>query len=169
MGKGDVRLAALHDRQNHPPFNRRAARFLGQQLPEFMIPATLVFLKELPLTPNGKIDRRSLIDLSILSDQPQQAYIPPRTPVELMLADIWGQVLQLEQVSIHSNFFDIGGHSLLATQIISRIRATFDIELPLQSIFNAQTVAELATVVTHGLSERTSDEELLNLLDELER
>ncbi|MFN6568745.1 amino acid adenylation domain-containing protein, partial [Dendronalium sp. ChiSLP03b] len=120
--------------------------FLKEKLPEYMVPNAIVFLEALPLTPNGKIDRRALpkpeLDGTLL-----EKYVAPRTPTEELLAQIWAQVLKVEQVGIHDNFFELGGHSLLATQLASRIRNIFKVELPLRKLFAAATVAELAQLI----------------------
>ncbi|MEH2001258.1 MAG: amino acid adenylation domain-containing protein [Nostoc sp.] len=118
-------------------------QFLANQLPSYMVPNTFVMLESLPLTSNGKVDRRALpkpeLDSKLL-----EKFVAPRTPIEEMLAQIWAQVLKVEQVGIYDNFFELGGHSLLATQLLSRIRTSLKVELPLRSLFAAATLAELA-------------------------
>ena len=126
-------------------------QFLSRNLPLYMVPQAFVFLDFLPLTPNRKVDRRALPEPDLSSNRTDK-YVPPRTPTEEMLAQIWAQVLKVEQVGIHDNFFEIGGHSLLATQLVSRIRSHFQIELPLRSLFAAATVAQLADLI--GQSQR---------------
>jgi amino acid adenylation domain-containing protein len=117
-------------------------QFLANQLPAYLVPNTFVILDNLPLTPNGKCDRRSLPvpETQELSDH----YIAHKSPTEEILAQIWAQVLKVERVSREDNFFELGGHSLLATQVMSRLRETFQVELPLRSLFTASTIAELA-------------------------
>jgi acyl carrier protein len=117
--------------------------FLKEKLPDYMIPNAIVILEFLPLTSNGKIDRRAL-PIPDLHSQREDKYVAPRTPIEEILAQVWTQILKVEQVGIHDNFFTFGGHSLLATQLVSRIRTNFKVELPLRSLFAAPTVAELA-------------------------
>ena len=118
--------------------------FLKDQLPEHMVPATFLMLDSFPLTSNGKVNRQALPAPG--EDRPElaKAYVGSRTPTEELLADIWSQVLGIERVGIHDDFFDLGGHSLLATQVVSRIRETFQIELPLRRLFETPTVAGLA-------------------------
>jgi amino acid adenylation domain-containing protein len=118
-------------------------QFLKAKLPEYMVPNAFVVLESLPLTPNGKVDRRALPAPDLHSEQ-KGKYVAPRTPIEEMLAQIWTQVLKLEQVGIDDNFFEVGGHSLLATQLLSRIRNIFKVELPLRELFAKATIAELA-------------------------
>ncbi|SEN18984.1 amino acid adenylation domain-containing protein [Stigmatella aurantiaca] len=112
------------------------------QLPEYMVPATYVILDTLPLTTSGKVDRAKL-------PEPEQAgrgkaYVPPRTPMEQIVADLWAGLLQVERVGATDNFFDLGGHSLIATQVASRIHALVQVDIPLQEIFDAPTVEQLA-------------------------
>jgi len=126
-------------------------QFLSRNLPLYMVPQAFVFLDFLPLTPNRKVDRRALPAPDLSSNRTDK-YVPPRTPTEEMLAQIWAQVLKVEQVGIHDNFFEIGGHSLLATQLVSRIRSHFQVELPLRNLFAAATVAQLADLI--GQSQR---------------
>jgi len=119
--------------------------YLQQRLPRVMVPSAFVLLDALPLTPNGKLDRRAL---SALSDQSRlavnDAFVAPRTPIEEVLAGIWADVLQLDGLGIHDNFFDLGGHSLLATQIMFKLGECFQVELPIRCLFEAPTVAGLA-------------------------
>jgi amino acid adenylation domain-containing protein len=117
-------------------------QFLEAKLPAYMVPNAFVILESLPLTPNGKIDRRAL-PVPDLTQQTQE-YIAPRTPVEEILTQIWSQVLNVESVGINDNFFELGGHSLLATQLVSRIRNSFEVELPLRQLFATATIAQLA-------------------------
>ncbi|HEY3581938.1 MAG TPA: amino acid adenylation domain-containing protein, partial [Pyrinomonadaceae bacterium] len=104
-------------------------RYLKDKLPDYMAPQSLVKLEQLPLTTNGKIDRQALPAPDRTADDAEEAYVAPRTPEEELLAGIWAEVLKVDRVSVHDNFFDCGGHSLLATQITSRIKTVFNIEL----------------------------------------
>ncbi|MEG5038373.1 MULTISPECIES: amino acid adenylation domain-containing protein [unclassified Microcoleus] len=117
--------------------------FLKEKLPEYMIPSAFVVLKALPLTPNGKIDRQALPAPSIAANF-TDTFVGPRTPGEEILAGIWSQLLNLQKVGIHDNFFDLGGHSLLITQLLAKVRESFQVELPLRVLFEAPTVAGLA-------------------------
>ncbi|MGC4097998.1 MAG: amino acid adenylation domain-containing protein [Nitrospira sp.] len=124
-------------------------QFLSEQLPEYMVPATFLFLAALPQTANGKIDRTSL-PAPDFSAQLRDQYATPRTMMEARLAEVWAEVLDVQRVGIHDNFFDLGGHSLLAVQLMSRIRKTIGGSLPLLGIFQAPTVAHLAQLLSNS-------------------
>src|SRR6185312_7234292 len=125
---------------------------LREKLPDYMVPSAFVVLDALPLTSNGKVDRRALpVPGSAVGGSSSESFAAPRTPLEEVLASIWASVLKLERVGIHDNFFEGGGHSLLATQLISRVRAAVQVDLPLRSLFEAPTVAELSQRVEAAL------------------
>jgi acyl carrier protein len=119
-------------------------QFLKQTLPEYMVPMIFVMLEDLPLTPNGKVDRRSLPEPDGSLTERAEDLVPARNPMEATLAEIWGSLLQVEQVGVHDNFFELGGHSLLATRVVSRIQQEFHVDLQLRHFLNMPTVAELA-------------------------
>ncbi|HYP53657.1 MAG TPA: MupA/Atu3671 family FMN-dependent luciferase-like monooxygenase, partial [Pyrinomonadaceae bacterium] len=120
---------------------------LKEKLPEYMIPSVFVALDAMPLTPNGKIDRKRLPAPDRTRAEAKETYVAPRTPVEEVLAATWAQVFRAERVGVFDNFFELGGHSLLATQVVARTRDTFQIELPVHSLFKTPTVAGLAEAV----------------------
>ncbi len=122
--------------------------FLKTKLPAYMVPAVFVELETLPLTPNGKIDRKSLPVPDFTG--PQETWVAPRTALEQQLAELWSEVLGIERIGLYDNFFELGGHSLLATQLISRIREVFQVELPLKTLFEATTIAQLGEAVAQG-------------------
>jgi acyl carrier protein len=109
-----------------------------------MIPAAFVSLDKLPLSPNGKVDRKALPAPERGTDEGTTSKIAPRNPIEEVVASIWSEVLQCQQLGVHQDFFELGGHSLLATQVVSRVRQAFRIELPLRVLFEAPTIASLA-------------------------
>jgi amino acid adenylation domain-containing protein len=125
--------------------------YLGERLPGYMIPGVIVELESLPLTTNGKVDRKALPDVGQLESAGE--YVGPRTAVEELVAGIWSEVLGVERVGIHDNFFALGGHSLLATQVISRVRETFKVELPLRSLFEAPLLSGFAGTVDQAIRE----------------
>jgi amino acid adenylation domain-containing protein len=128
--------------------------FLTQKLPEYMTPASFVMLDALPLNSNGKIDRLALPTPGHARPDVQVPFVAPRTPLEGELAEIWSTVLKRKRVGVVDNFFELGGHSLLATQLVSRIRARLNVELPLRRLFESPTIEGLAVAITAG--ERTS-------------
>jgi amino acid adenylation domain-containing protein len=124
-------------------------RHLQQKLPDYMVPAALVWLDRLPLTPNGKLDRNALP----APDRHRETdYQPPRNPVETVLAGLFAEVLGLDRVGVNDNFFELGGHSLLAMQLVSHVRAAVGVTLPVRVIFMGPTVAEVAVHVEEALA-----------------
>ncbi|MBE9190290.1 amino acid adenylation domain-containing protein [Gloeocapsopsis crepidinum LEGE 06123] len=113
-------------------------RYLQQKLPDYMVPWAFVLLDSLPLTPNGKLDLQALP-----APQIERSSTLPKTAAEEVVADVWKQVLNLEQVGIQDNFFELGGHSLLATQVTSRLSRIFQIEFPIRCLFEAPTIEGL--------------------------
>jgi amino acid adenylation domain-containing protein len=140
---GETRLVAYVVAE--PPLAAHDLRsFLKEKLPEHMVPAVFVPLDALLLTPTGKVDRRALPAPDRTRPEFEPAFVAPRTPTEELTAEIWTELLGVEPVGIHDNFFDLGGHSLLATQVVSRVRDTFQVEIPLRRLFEEPTVASLA-------------------------
>ncbi|HSR89843.1 MAG TPA: amino acid adenylation domain-containing protein [Gemmatimonadales bacterium] len=123
-------------------------RYLSERLPSYMVPSVYVALESLPVTANGKLDRRSLPSPEETRED-SRSYTAPRNPVEELLADIWAEVLRLDRVGIHDNFFEIGGDSILSIQIVSRARQKGVLLMPRQ-VFEHQSIAELAAVAGTG-------------------
>ncbi|NEP11784.1 MAG: amino acid adenylation domain-containing protein, partial [Symploca sp. SIO2C1] len=117
--------------------------YLEERLPEYLLPNGYVVLPQLPLTPNGKVDRKALPAPDVISSLSTE-FVAPETPTEKALAEIWTEVLGIQKVGIYDNFFELGGHSLMATQVVSRIRQSLSVELPLQSLFEKTKIASLA-------------------------
>ncbi|PSB40959.1 non-ribosomal peptide synthetase, partial [Chamaesiphon polymorphus] len=168
---GHKRLVAYLVTSDESLSSSQVRVFLKQRLPEYMVPAAIVTLDSMPLTPNGKVDRNALPtpdrewDLTI-------DFVLPSTPTQEAIAQMWLEVLGLEKVGIHNNFFDLGGNSLLVTQLISRLRSAFDVELPIISLFEKQTIFELAESIDEIRSTvqmlRPDDIELLENREEIE-
>jgi amino acid adenylation domain-containing protein len=128
---------------------------LSDKLPDYMVPSDFVLLMSLPLTPNGKIDRRALSQLSIKRFQlPDNRFVAPKRSTEALLAGIWASVLGVERVGVHDNFFELGGHSLLISKVISRLQETLKVELPMLSLFDSPTIAELAQHLETSLRQK---------------
>jgi amino acid adenylation domain-containing protein len=165
--KSDKRLVAyVVPRQEGSLTVNELRSFLKEKLPEYMAPSAFVFLEGLPLTPNGKIDRRGLPAPPELRPETGEVYVAPRTPVEEMTSGIWAEVLKLEKVGIHDNFFDLGGHSLLATQIVSRLREALRVDLSLRALFERPTVVGLSDYIETQLT--GSGPKATHQLDEIE-
>ncbi|HET8796993.1 MAG TPA: phosphopantetheine-binding protein, partial [Thermoanaerobaculia bacterium] len=152
---GDPRLQAylvVADPESFPIDALR--RHVREKLPEYMIPAGFTFLEALPLTSNGKIDRAALPRPD--SDRPRLGgrYTPPRTSFERVLTGIWEEVLGIRRIGIDDNFFELGGHSLLVSQVISRVRDVFQVDVPMQRLFETATISELAHGLAHDEAER---------------
>ncbi|HYH46035.1 MAG TPA: phosphopantetheine-binding protein, partial [Thermoanaerobaculia bacterium] len=136
---------------------------LARSLPEFMVPGDIVWLESLPLTPNGKVDRRALAGIAPGRRQGAST-VAPRTPIEEVIAGIWQELLGLDAVGVHDSFFHLGGHSLLATQLVSRVRSTFQVELPLRRLFEEPTVEALAAAVVAGEAKPGQSEKIARVL-----
>ncbi|WP_252092560.1 phosphopantetheine-binding protein, partial [Pseudomonas sp. MWU13-3659] len=115
------------------------------QLPEYMVPALFIHLDAMPLTPNGKPDRKALP----VPDVQGREYEAPQGETERLLADIWAQLLGVEQVGRHDNFFELGGHSLLAVSLTARLRQA-GLQADVRTLFGQPTVAALAATLGHS-------------------
>ncbi|MGD2089952.1 MAG: amino acid adenylation domain-containing protein [Candidatus Aminicenantes bacterium] len=130
-------------------------RCLLDRLPEYMIPADFVIIKKMPLTPNGKIDRNALDDAELLYKQ-DTAPVLPRTKMEQAIANIWQDVLRVEKVSIHDNFFDLGGHSLLMIKVHNQLQIMLKKNLSIIDLFRNPTIGALAKYLGQDKSEPVS-------------
>ncbi|WP_375509328.1 amino acid adenylation domain-containing protein [uncultured Nostoc sp.] len=142
---GNQRLVAYIVWNHESPSLSDLRSFLKQKLPEYMMPSALISLKALPLTSNGKVDRRALPTPDTTRPELEATYAAPHTAVEEILAQIWSQVLGVDQVGIYDNFFDLGGDSILSIQVIAKAKQA-GIQLTTSQIFDHQTIAELAAV-----------------------
>jgi|KBSSwiStaDraftv2_1062776.scaffolds.fasta_scaffold01541_17 amino acid adenylation domain-containing protein len=125
-------------------------RFLRARLPSYMVPSHIVLLDALPRTAGGKPDRRALACLPRSPQKESESeseFVAPRTVIEQSLAGIWAEVLRIDRLGIHDNFFDLGGHSLLATRVLARLQATFSVRLPLRTLFDQPTIAQLSAAI----------------------
>jgi amino acid adenylation domain-containing protein len=166
---GDRRLIAYLVPSSQPAPTISALRSaLAETFPDYMIPSAFVMLEKLPLTPIGKVDRNALSAPGRARPELGNPFVPPRTPLERALVDIWAQVLKLDNIGIHDKFLDLGGNSLQATQIISQVSDVFQVELPLRALFESPTVASMATVVAQHQAKLIEGKELEQMLTELE-
>ncbi|WP_393062385.1 amino acid adenylation domain-containing protein [Streptomyces sp. LN549] len=117
---------------------------LGRQLPDYMIPAGFMVLEQLPLTANGKVDRAALPAPDGMRPDLGTSYTAPRNTVERHITAVWTELLGIERVGVHDNFFQLGGHSLLATQVASRLRKALRVDIPVRTVFDHPTPEELA-------------------------
>ena len=148
---GEKRLAAyIVARSGQEVTAEELRRCAREKLPEFMTPAFFVFLPKLPLTPNGKVDRRALPAPQAGQRNLSSGFAQPRAGLETQVAAVWGEVLGLNIIGATDNFFELGGHSLLAIQVISRLRANLNLELPLSCLFEAPTVEAFAAGLDSG-------------------
>ena len=152
--RGDKRLVGYVVAQSGQSADPALLRsHVAQSLPEYMVPGAIVVLDALPLTPNGKLDRKALPAPEFWASA-SAAWRAPRTAQEEMLCALFAETLGVPRVGIDDNFFELGGHSLLATRLVSRVRATLELELPIRVLFEAPSVAELATRLREGQGAR---------------
>ncbi|MFC1718136.1 AMP-binding protein [Candidatus Poribacteria bacterium] len=154
--------------RQHAPTVTALRRELAEQFPDYMIPSVFVTLDALPLTATGKIDRLALPDPGAERPELDTPFVAPRSPVEETLAEIWSQVLDLDEVGVHDSFFELGGHSLLVTQIVSRVASTFRVKVPLRSLFQSPTVADIAVVISQNQLAEMEHKDIDRMLTELE-
>jgi FkbM family methyltransferase len=141
---------------------------LQQRLPEYMVPSAFVLLDAIPLSANGKVDRKALPPPDHARQSAASTYVAPRTLVEEQLCEMWRELLGVDRVGINDNFFDLGGHSLLLTQLATRIRAAFQVEMPLRTLFDATTVESMVVCIAEQQLEQVDEADLSDLIQELE-
>ena len=142
----------------------KLADYLRRRLPAYMVPSHFVEMRELPLTANGKVDRNAL---PAPTRETEDSYVAPQTTQEEILCSIVAEVLEQPRVGLDDNFFDLGGHSLLATLVVSRVRAMFGVELPLQALFESPTVRGMVEHLKEELAAAQSTE--LSAIQRIER
>lgn len=129
------------------PSHRELRHYMEERLPQYMIPATFVFMDKLPLTINGKVDERALPTPLFVRDDVEQEYVAPRTVIEQRLASIWSEILGVRQVGISDNFFELGGDSLLAVNLLVKIHEVFGQNLSASILIREATIEYLAGVI----------------------
>ncbi|HYJ85873.1 MAG TPA: non-ribosomal peptide synthetase [Pyrinomonadaceae bacterium] len=168
---GKSRLAAyftsLTDQGPTAPTAHELRKCLGNVLADYMIPSVFVRMEVLPLTATGKLDRKALPEPDQKRPELSALYSRPRNETEQILVQIWEEVLDVSPIGINDDFFDLGGHSLSATQVISQVIKRFQLEIPLQSLFQSPTIAEMAAVITEHQGKMLDESQLATILDEL--
>jgi amino acid adenylation domain-containing protein len=169
--EGDKQLVAYVVTAEEAELNGAEVRSaLRQQLPEYMVPVAFVQLEAMPLAPSGKVDRAALPAPSGMRSKLAREYLAPRTETERKLAEIWAELLKLDRVGVHDDFFDLGGHSLLATQLVSRVQEAFQVELPLRTLFELPTIAAVAERIEAAMTAELPDsDKIARLLERMEQ
>lgn len=167
---GDERLIAYYVPTLPPgPDVGELRAFLRASLPEYMIPGAFVTLDSIPLTVTRKIDRKALPDPVTSRPETGTPYAAPTTSTERELAGIWAEVLGVDEIGIHDDFFALGGHSLAAARIISRVIATFQSDLSIKALFDSPTIATMAAVIAGNAQRKASEADVHRWLSDLER
>jgi acyl carrier protein len=163
-GAGDKQLVAYYTSSGSTPDVDSLRMHLQSMLPQYMVPAAFVKLDALPLTLNGKLDRKEL-PAPDSGAYTTQEYEAPSGEVELVIAGIWQELLQVERVGRHDNFFELGAHSLLAIQALNRIQQALDVQISLHDIFAMPQLATLAENIVNMQLSKFDSEELLKLVE----
>ena len=138
--------------------------FLKEKLPEYMIPTTIKVVKDFILTPNLKIDRKRVLECSLVETDSKTKYEKPHTELEEKICSVWSKVLCKESIGINDNFFELGGYSLLAVNIITKLQNELGISIPIKWIFYYPTVADLATNIEKNYA-NMRDKSVLNRIE----
>jgi nitroreductase len=137
--------------------------FLKEKLPKYMIPSTITVLDSLPLTANGKVDRKNLPAPEIISNKLVETYVAPKSEMEQTIAAVWQEMLPVEKVGIHDNFFDLSGNSLLMVQTYTKLREILGRDISLvEMFFQYATIHSLAEFLTQGQHTQSALEESLD-------
>jgi amino acid adenylation domain-containing protein len=166
---GNSRLVAYFLPTSKPgPKISELRRALKLKLPHYMVPAAFVQVDSFPLLPSGKINRKVLVVPSDCRPDLEVPFLAPRFPTEATLAKIWADVLGIDRVGIQDDFFDLGGDSLAASRVVSRVIQRFQLEIPLQTLFDSPTIAAMAAVITAHQGKTLDEQGLSTLLNELD-
>jgi acyl carrier protein len=138
--------------------------YVRGRVPEYMVPGVVVMMERLPQTANGKVDRKALPDPDKTETKRETEYVAPRNVIEEAVAGIWKEILGVQQVSIHDNFFNVGGHSILAMRLLSRLRETFRVQLSVRNFFGLATVAEISQALVANETKPGRTEKIARLL-----
>jgi amino acid adenylation domain-containing protein len=165
---GEVRLVAYFTTGGSSvPSATDLRLFLKATLAEYMMPSAFVPLESIPLTAAGKLDRAALPGVPSRRAL-NTTFVAPRSPTEEMLAKIWSEVLGIDQIGVHDDFFDLGGHSLAATRIVAQVIRAFEVNVPMKALFDAPSIAEMAGIITVNQISALNDSEVSEMLRRLE-
>ncbi|MEQ8422259.1 MAG: amino acid adenylation domain-containing protein [Arenibacter algicola] len=131
--------------------HQELTQHLSKRLPSYMVPSTFKYLETLPLTSNGKVDKKALRSLNIVQIQMETPFVEPKNEIEVLLEQIWREVLLLDKIGIHDNFIELGGHSLAAIRVTARINEEIEMNFPLNKIFELPTISEYAKYIEETL------------------
>lgn len=143
--------------------------YCKKRLPHYMVPAHFISLESMPLNTSGKINRRALPNPEKYISGQNREHADPTNPIEAILLKLWKETFGFNGFGIYADFFELGGHSLLATRLIAKVEAEFDIDLPLQALFEGPTISELSQTITRKLMQETPITELITMLDDVEQ
>ncbi|WP_158578483.1 non-ribosomal peptide synthetase/type I polyketide synthase [Spongiactinospora rosea] len=144
--RGAKRIVAFVVPEDGRPLPADLRAFLGERLPEYMVPSAFVEIEALPLTANGKVDRKALVVTERVFED-TVAYEAPSTPIEETIASVWAGMLQVERIGRHDHFFELGGDSLMAMRTVVHLRKALDLEIPIRVLFDSPTLAGIAAVI----------------------
>ena len=158
---GENQLVAYAVEKSGCSADKNALRkFLKERLPAYMVPSFILILPAFPLSTNGKVDRTALPIPESSAQEREGSFVAPRDAREQQVAQVWSEVLRVDPIGIHDNFFDLGGHSLLIMQVLSRLRDRFGLRVTVRDVFERPTIAEIAELLSsngHGSSDDAED------------
>jgi len=139
--------ASENEKAQNRDYINELREHLKKRIPEYMVPSSITLLDKLPLSANGKVDTKALIKLRAEVKVSNKEHVQPRDEIEKMMAAIFSEILEVENIGVFDNFFELGGHSLKAAKMVNVIRKAFDIEFPIKHLFTQPTVAELSLII----------------------
>jgi amino acid adenylation domain-containing protein len=157
LSKATARLVAyIVPKEGVELASNEVRSFLRTRLPEYMVPSVLLTIAALPLTPNGKVDRKALPPVEALRAETEILYVPPRNELEQVVARVWQEVLQVEQVGMHDNFFELGGHSLLLIQLRGKLAEALARPISMIELFQYPTIDSYARYLSNEASDEAA-------------
>ena len=168
-GREKELIAYITRKQSRAISEKELRAHCKKRLPHYMVPAHFISLESMPLNTSGKINRRALPNPEKYISGENREHADPTNPIEAILLKLWKETFGFNGFGIYADFFELGGHSLLATRLIAKIESEFDIELPLQTLFEGPTISELSKNITRKLMQETPITDLLNMLEDVEQ